>query len=394
MENRSDYILWLPSWYPNKVQPYNGDFVQRHAQAAALYKKIEVIHVIKDEEGKFTKDVLKEVKDNGNLRETIIYYYQPKTFSSLLTRWLSQRKYLRLHKQAINNLFLERGKPSLVHVYIAFKAGLLGLWIMNTFHIPYVVSEQSTMYLDESRPNIHSLPSLFQKQIKKIYKGARQVMVVSDYLGNRLKKLFGIEKPLRIPNVVNSDIFNYKEQQPGSLTRFIHISTLEYQKNPEGMFEAFRLLRDNEYQFKLDVVGPDKPELKALVKQDQLENEVVFHHEMPQAELVKLIHNADALVLYSRYETFGCVVIEAFASGLPVILSDIPVFHENANDVNAVFAPDDDPYALATKLEEFIDNKNKYDREAISQNAIARYNYERVGKEIADWYDQISANNG
>jgi glycosyltransferase involved in cell wall biosynthesis len=141
------------------------------------------------------------------------------------------------------------------------------------------------------------------------------------------------------------------------------------------------------------VVGPDKPDLKALVKQDQLESEVVFHHEMPQAELVKLIRNADALVLYSRYETFGCVVIEAFASGLQVILSDIPVFHENANDVNAVFAPADDPYALATKLEEFIDNKNKYDREAISQNAIARYNYERVGKEIADWYDQITVNN-
>ena len=41
-------VLWLTSWYPNKVNETNGDFVQRHAQAASFYCKVDVIHVEKD----------------------------------------------------------------------------------------------------------------------------------------------------------------------------------------------------------------------------------------------------------------------------------------------------------------------------------------------------------
>ena len=48
-------ILWLPSWYPNKLAPFEGDFIQRHAQAAALYNKIYVIKVVADDRAMITK---------------------------------------------------------------------------------------------------------------------------------------------------------------------------------------------------------------------------------------------------------------------------------------------------------------------------------------------------
>ena len=38
------YVLWLPSWYPNKLSPFDGDFIQRHAKAAALYNDIAIIN--------------------------------------------------------------------------------------------------------------------------------------------------------------------------------------------------------------------------------------------------------------------------------------------------------------------------------------------------------------
>ena len=46
------YVLWLPSWYPNKLAPFDGDFIQRHAKAAALYNDILVIYAVPDEERK------------------------------------------------------------------------------------------------------------------------------------------------------------------------------------------------------------------------------------------------------------------------------------------------------------------------------------------------------
>ena len=50
-------ILWLPSWYPNKIDPFDGDFIQRHAYAVSLHKKIHVIFARPDESGKITNSV-------------------------------------------------------------------------------------------------------------------------------------------------------------------------------------------------------------------------------------------------------------------------------------------------------------------------------------------------
>ncbi len=47
--------LWLTSWYPNQLDEWNGDFIQRHARAVSLYCNVEVIHVEAD-----TQDLLNE----------------------------------------------------------------------------------------------------------------------------------------------------------------------------------------------------------------------------------------------------------------------------------------------------------------------------------------------
>ena len=42
------YILWLASWYPTKIVPGNGDFIQRHAYAVSIYQQIVLVHTIHD----------------------------------------------------------------------------------------------------------------------------------------------------------------------------------------------------------------------------------------------------------------------------------------------------------------------------------------------------------
>ena len=49
-------ILWLPGWYPNILSPYDGDFIQRHARAVALFQKLTVIYIKKDEKGIVTQN--------------------------------------------------------------------------------------------------------------------------------------------------------------------------------------------------------------------------------------------------------------------------------------------------------------------------------------------------
>ena len=78
--NRENYVLWLPSWYPNEWEPYNGDFIQRHAEAAALNNNITVIFFTQYGE-KMAMDHKVTETVTGNLKEVIVYLpFKPSRF--------------------------------------------------------------------------------------------------------------------------------------------------------------------------------------------------------------------------------------------------------------------------------------------------------------------------
>ena len=94
-------VLWLASIYPSKLFSYDGDFIQRHARATALFCEIEVLHLVKDEDGKLTNDIKEIVSTNGQLTERIIYYKPVKTSIKIIDRLLSSLKYKRLSRTAV-----------------------------------------------------------------------------------------------------------------------------------------------------------------------------------------------------------------------------------------------------------------------------------------------------
>ncbi len=67
------HILYLPSWFPSRSNPYPGDFIKRHAESASLYNRITVFYTAIDE--KIKQPELTEEKINNNL--TIYIYYYP-----------------------------------------------------------------------------------------------------------------------------------------------------------------------------------------------------------------------------------------------------------------------------------------------------------------------------
>src|SRR5664279_4494138 len=109
------HILWLASWYPNALAPYDGDFIQRHARAVALFQKITVIHIKKDEEGRMTQDVKSFSSSQNNLEEIIVFYKPIKTRLHYLNRLLSAIKYKKVYRNILRNYINENGKPDLVH---------------------------------------------------------------------------------------------------------------------------------------------------------------------------------------------------------------------------------------------------------------------------------------
>ena len=59
------HVLFLCSWYPSRVDPLNGDFVQRHAEAVSTNHKVSVLHVISD------KNLKKDIEIENNTKNDI-----------------------------------------------------------------------------------------------------------------------------------------------------------------------------------------------------------------------------------------------------------------------------------------------------------------------------------
>ncbi|MBX3241468.1 MAG: glycosyltransferase [Chitinophagaceae bacterium] len=384
-------IIWLVSWYPSRLSPFSGDFIKRHAEAASLYNDIHVIYVMKDEKGVVTKTVLTERFSNPGLTETIVYYHIRDYYLSPLNRFLSHKKYISLFKKEISGQ-LGESAIDLSHVHVGLKAGFLAEWTQKKYRVPYVLSDHWTGFLEEADENYRNLPFFLRRPYKRIVQNAMSLSMVSHYLVQAYQKLFSTKTICRIPNVVDNRVFNPGSSGKVGYKRFIHVSTLDDFKNFEWILQAFNRARREVSDIELIVVTTaDKTELTRFTKNYDQDG-ISFYTAIPQKELSVLMRQSDALILYSSYETFGCVVIEANACGIPVIASDIPVMREIiVHGENGFLVPPNNPEALSEALVRFTVEKPRLNSSGIAEKAARLYNYEIVGKMFSDWYDRVLA---
>jgi glycosyltransferase involved in cell wall biosynthesis len=284
-----------------------------------------------------------------------------------------------------------RGKPALVHLHIIMNEGMIALILKRICGIPYLVSEQSTHYLPEDHDPYMNRSVVTNWLIKSVLANASGVTTVSRTLSEAMKRFNGNIKPVVIPNVVDAKLFYLPAEHTHPYPfKLIHVSNFFPQKNTGDILAAFKLLQvTNPGEFSLTMAGgyPADP-----VEQQKWEaNGVNFIGTMDQSALADKMRGSNALILYSHYETFGCVLIEAIACGLPDIVADINVIHENVKEkFNGIFAPPNDPPKLAEKIRELKLHYEQFNKERISRNAREIYSFERVGKSFHELYNTIA----
>jgi len=379
------YVLWLPSWYPNKLAPFDGDFIQRHAKAAALYDDILVIYGVPDE-NKPTAGVDKTITTNGRLAEHIIYF---KKTAGLLGRVRAFFQWNRLLKKTIKQYVKEKGNPVIVHVHVPMKAGLIARWIKRQYDVPYIVSEHSTHYRMGSPDDFFDKNFIYRKEVTRVFREAAAVTNVSVTMGNIIKSLFNLRHVQIISNTADTSLFNYVSSGNKKF-RFIHVSTLtESQKNITGIIRGIQKLSKGRKDFEFIIVGPVSKELKELMEAPGVEELVDFTGEISYADVSKQMKMASALVLFSRYENLPCVIIEALCCGLPVIATDVGGVKELINMKNGMLVQSDNEEELVGAMTRMIDGYNGFHREQISSNARQRFNYLTIGKQFHDLYQQV-----
>lgn len=380
------HILYLPSWYPSRKNPYPGDFIKRHAEAASLYNRITVFYTAIDETIK--EPDLVEEKINENLF-VYIYYYPP--VKNILSPVINGVKRYSALRKMYNKIFTGPS-PDLVHVHVAYPAGLFALYLKKRKGLEYIISEHDGIYMP-GYDNYHIRGTFEKKMVPVIYKNAKKIHAVSKSLAKALIDLkLATTDPIVIPNVVNGEIFKYREKEKMGTFSFVHISSLINQKNPEGMLEALSLVKKKRNDFVLKIIGPADEKFKKMTKDLSLEEQVIFMGEITYAEVAKEIRNSDAMVHFTRYETFGCVIAESLCSGVPVIVSDLDVTKELVtNGVNGLLVAESNVHDLAAKILYFMESGFQINSKQVAAENQQKFRYDRVGKMFDDLYSSVTS---
>jgi glycosyltransferase involved in cell wall biosynthesis len=159
-------------------------------------------------------------------------------------------------------------------------------------------------------------------------------------------------------------------------------------KNLPLLVQAFERVRARLPSAQLVVAGDDRrhPEVWQLSARFP-EGAVVLPGRLPDAAIPDLYRGAGVVVLPSRAEGFGLPVIEALASGVPVVCSDLPVLREIADGV-AAFCDPDDPAAFADAIVGALNEPSANLREQGIARAQA-YSWQRSAEATVRAYEMV-----
>ncbi|MCO5268464.1 MAG: glycosyltransferase [Brumimicrobium sp.] len=384
MANRKR-ILFLCSWYPNKNAPTLGNFVQKHAESAALVNQISVIGVFSHNEKGY---LLENKLENGV--HTYIVYYPKVTFPFFIMKRLLQ---LYRTKKAFNLAYKEmvknQGVPQLVHLNQVFPIGRFAVHLKKKFKIPFVVTENSTAYHMGS----NRLPYLGLKHAISCMKKAERILPVSKDLQKSLTKL-GVNVPMEIvPNVVNEHIFGDLQIEIPEKTSFLHVSTADdAHKNISGILRTIKKLSEitTNFHFRIISDGKIQPFIEMAYNQLNLSKDLItFEGTKTTSEIAEAMNESTAFVLFSNYENLPCVILESLTVGKPVITTNVNGIPECIDESNGILIEPRDEEKLLEAMLLFINKETCFDNAKIKQEALKKYSYRAVGEAFDHIYNDI-----
>ena len=252
-------------------------------------------------------------------------------------------------------------------------------------------------------------PSLIECQNNSLYRPDHRIVVSRDWQ-RRLRDEFQLEAEA-IYNGVDPRFQPPNEQQRaaaraelglGDEIAFLNIGGVEPRKNSIRLLKAFeqvqRALEAGGGRGVLLLAGgealldhePYRQQFSAELAQSalQIDRDIRLLGVVPDEQMQLLYHAADVFAFPSVKEGWGLVAMEALASGLPLLTSDLPVFHEYARSgENALLADPLDEAAIADGLLRLATDQELRRRLAIAGPQTARqFSWQAAAQAHVDCY--------
>lgn len=374
---RRPRVLFLTASYPTPETPATGIFVREHALAVSPHCDVAVVHLDRADGVKGLYEV-EEARGEELPTWRIRYPRRPAPLS-----------YAGNAAAALAGLRLVRGRgldPDLIHAHF-FLAGLPAVLLGRLHRKPVVITEHWGIFLPS---NPDELSRLMHRAARFAFEHAEVVLPVSEDLEQALAAQ-GVRARFRVvPNAVDERLFHPAagpSRTSGDPWRLLTVGVMYEAKGYDLLLEAAARLRAEGCAFRLDVVGdgPLLREYQDLAGQLGLDGTVAFHGYAAKPEIAGLMRQADLFVLASRFDNSPCALIEALASGLPVVATAVGGVPELVAESDGLLA-DPSAESIAGQIAVALDRLDRFDRDGISRRAHARFGAEPIGRELAEIY--------
>ena len=370
------HILFITPSFDHKYNPLTSIFFED--QVAALQttagNSIGVISVnlisIKD----LFKNNRKILKGSSSKNVNAYIYY----FVSIpkLPR-INHFVRTQLGKILFKKYIRENNLPDIIHVQ-QFNVGNLAVWIKETYKIPFVITEHSSIFA-------RNLAKNWEFEIaKNVYKKSCKNICVSEEFSKYLSSHFDVIFSF-IPNVVDTEYFTPLRTINATFT-FLNIGSLDENKNQILLIRSFNEAFRNNFQFRLIIAGDgaQRKLLDATIQELSLDKQITLLGEVTRSQVRELLQSSDCFVLSSKYETFGIVLIEAMSCGLPAIST-------KCGGPLSIITNEKLGILCEFSLKEFSDamkqvTKREYNPEYIRSHCLHNYSLNKIGERIVEIY--------
>lgn len=274
--------------------------------------------------------------------------------------------------------------------YTAFAKILLP---KNKKQIPFIFTEHSNNNRRRDKPHFKFFEKLVYNQFDKVIAIAQEVKNNLDkWLGNTQKTIV-IPNGVAIQKIFDEEPINRKElcktlslEEDAILllmsARFMH------PKNQKAIIKALPLLPKNTHLL-LAGEGPELENVKSFVTQNNLNTRV--HFLGFRTDVTRLMKSVDFNILSSFYEGMSGVALEALASGVTFLGSDVAGINDIVPDTRYLF-PSDDEKALANKINYYWQHKTeKAQLEATALTYVQQFDIQKMVDNYLDLYKQLIA---
>ncbi len=239
------------------------------------------------------------------------------------------------NKKKIKEILLKE-KIDVLHAIDPTPASIICINAANSLGIPTIAhSHTQPENICLQLPKIiqgKKLKDIVYKYMVWIYRKVDRVLCPSEFAKRMLEKYDKTLKIIVVSNGVN--LSKFKKINPNPFIkkynlskkdkRILYVGRLHVEKSVHTLIEAMPFILKKSKNTHLDIVGVGhlREELENLAEKLNVKNNVTFYGRLTEKELLMAYNTADIFILPSIAELEGMVVLEAMATGKPIIISD------------------------------------------------------------------------